>query len=87
MIQKIPALTEQDLLVDFTLHNFPTSLLNEFMEKIVKPYYKSNLNAALQDTLLKEIAEQDFVLSHITHIRSVNRRNAKRKCRRWKRNG
>jgi len=63
--------TEDDLLLDLTFHGVPASLLTEFAEKIVKPYYRGNMNAAIQDLLHKTIAEQDFVLSHITHIRSA----------------
>ena len=63
--------TEEDLLVDLTLHNFPASLLTEFAEKIVRPYYKANMNAAVQDLIQKTIAEQDFIQSHITHVRTV----------------
>jgi len=66
--------TESDLLVDSTFHNVPASLLTEFAEKIVRPYYNGNLNSAIQDLINKTIAEQDFVLSHITHIRSGNNR-------------
>jgi len=66
--------TEDDLLVDLTFHNIPASLLTEFAEKIVRPYYAGNMNAAIQDLLHKTLAEQDFVLSHITHIRSGNNR-------------
>ena len=61
--------TENDLLLDLTFHSVPAFLLSEFAEKIVKPYYKGNINAAIQDLLHKTIAEQDLVLSHITHIR------------------
>jgi len=64
--------TEDDMLVDLTFHNVPVSLLAEFAEKIVRPYYSDNLNAAIQDLIHKAIAEQDFVLSHITHVRSGN---------------
>jgi hypothetical protein len=60
--------TENDLLVDLTFHNFPASLLTEFVEQIVRPYYKGNLNAAIQDLLNKALAEQDFVFSRITHV-------------------
>jgi len=61
---------EEDLLVDLTFHNVPASLLTEFAEKIVRPYYQGNMNAAIQDLLHKTIAEQDFLLSHITHVRA-----------------
>ena len=62
--------TEEVLLVDLTFHNVPASILTEFAEKIVRPYYNGNLNAAIQDLIHKAIAEQDFVLSHITHVRN-----------------
>jgi hypothetical protein len=62
---------EEDLLVDLTLHKVPASLLTEFAEKIVNPYYQGNLNRAIQDLIQKALAEQDFLLSHITHVKSV----------------
>jgi len=64
--------TENDLLLDLTFHSVPASLLSEFAEKIVKPYYNGNLNAAIQDLLHKTLAEHDFVQSHITHIKSCD---------------
>jgi hypothetical protein len=71
MEKKIVLPTEQDLLIDLTFHNVPASLLSDFAEKIVRPYYNGNLNVAVQDLLHKALAEQDFVLSRITHIRKV----------------
>ncbi len=62
--------TEEDLLVDLTFHGVPASLITEFAEKIVRPYYNGNLNAAFQDLIQKTLSEQDLVLSHITHIRT-----------------
>ena len=62
--------TEEDLLVDLTFHNVPASILTEFAEKIVRPYFNGNLNAAIQDLIKKALSEQDFVLSHITHVRN-----------------
>jgi hypothetical protein len=62
--------TEDDLLIDLTFHNIPAYLLSEFAEKIVYPYYNSNLSAAIQDLILKALTEQDFVHSHITHIKA-----------------
>ena len=61
---------EDDILVDLTLHRVPASLLSEFAEKIVRPYYQGNMNAAIQDLFHKTIAEQDFLLSHITHVKA-----------------
>ena len=61
---------EEDLLVDLTFHKVPASLLTEFAEKIVNPYYQGGLNMAVQDLIQKALAEQEFVLSHITHVRN-----------------
>jgi hypothetical protein len=64
--------TEEGLLVDLTFNKVPASLLSEFAEKIVRPYYQGNMNAAIQDLFHKAIEEQDSVFTHITHIRSQN---------------
>jgi hypothetical protein len=45
--------TEDDLIVDLTLHGFPATLLTEFAEKIVRPYYHGNLNQALKELMEK----------------------------------
>ncbi len=65
----LPLTLENDFPVDLTLHKVPASLLTEFAEKIVKTYYSGNLNRAVQDLLQKTLAQQDFVLSHVTHVR------------------
>ena len=62
--------TEEDLLVDLTFHGVPALLISDFAEKIVRPYFNGNLNATIQDLIHKALAEQDFVLSHITHVRN-----------------
>jgi hypothetical protein len=62
---------ENDFPVDLTLHKVPASLLTEFSEEIVRPYFKGNLNVAVQELLRKALAEQDFVFSHITAIREA----------------
>jgi hypothetical protein len=56
--------TEDDLIVDLTFHNVPASLLTEFAQKIVRPHYAGNMNAAIQDLIHKALAEQELVLSH-----------------------
>ncbi|HTY75242.1 MAG TPA: hypothetical protein VMD05_06725 [Candidatus Nanoarchaeia archaeon] len=61
--------TEDDLLEDLAFHNVPCSLLIEFSEKIVQPYYHGNLTQAIKDLLQKSLSEQAFVLSHITNAR------------------
>ena len=62
--------SEEDLLVDLTFHEVSAMLISEFAEKIVRPCYSGNLNSAIQDLIHKALSEQDFVLSHITHVRN-----------------
>jgi len=61
---------QEDFEVDLTLHDVPASLVAEFAEKIVRPYYGGNLNAAIQDLISKSLADQEFVHSHITHVKN-----------------
>jgi hypothetical protein len=61
---------EEGFEVNLTLHDFPATLLTEFAESVVGPYYDGNLNAAIQDLMQKTLAEQEFVHSHITMVRS-----------------
>jgi hypothetical protein len=56
--------------VELTFKNVPAPLLAEFAEKIVRPYYQGNINAAIQGLLHKAIAEQDFLLLHINHVKA-----------------
>jgi hypothetical protein len=72
--KKQAILAEEDFVVNLTLHDFPASLLTEFSEKIVSPYYEGNLNAALQDLVQKVLTEQEFVHSHITMVRPDSNR-------------
>ncbi len=62
-------MTEEELSLDLTLHDVPASLVAEFAQKIVRPYYNGNLNGAIQDLINKVLSEQDYVYSHITHVR------------------
>jgi hypothetical protein len=54
-----------ELLIDFTVHNLPVEVLNEFATTIVKPYYLGNLKAAIVDLMEKAIVEQDFIQKHV----------------------
>jgi len=66
------ATAENHDLADLTFHNVPAALINEFNEQIVKPYFKGNINKAIQDLIHKTLAEQEFVHSHITYIRKCD---------------
>ena len=56
---------EQDLLVSLKLHNFPAELLREFAVKIVKPYFKGNINEALRNLMQSAIDEETLVAQAI----------------------
>jgi hypothetical protein len=56
---------EQDLLVSLKLHNFPAELLREFAVKIVKPYFKGNINEALRNLMQRAIDEETLVTQAI----------------------
>ena len=64
------SMMENGFLVDLTVHSVPASMFTEFNERIVKPYFKGNVNFAIQDLIQKALAEQEFVHSHITHLRN-----------------
>jgi len=49
---------EEDLQIDLTFHNFSVSLLTEFAERIVKPYFKGNTTQAIQTLMEKALAEE-----------------------------
>ena len=61
MVEKYSVTTEEDLLVDLTFHGFPASLLKDFALKIVKPYFKGNMNEAIKSLMEKAITEESLV--------------------------
>jgi len=66
MKKKIAVLaTEDDLSVDLTLHDFSATLLTEFAESIVRPYFKGNISDAIKDLIQKAVREENFVRSHV----------------------
>ena len=54
-------LTETDLLVSLTLHNFPAEMLKDFAQEIVKPYFGGNLNQALRTLMENAINEEKLI--------------------------
>ena len=57
------AANKNDLSVDLTFHGLSASLVSEFAEKIVKPYYNNNLTDAFQDLICKALAELEGSLT------------------------
>ena len=69
-LTKIAVLTsEDDLSVDLTLHDFSATLLADFVEKIVRPYYSGNMNAAVKDLMQKAVKEETFILSRVKLVK------------------
>jgi hypothetical protein len=52
---------EEDLLVDLTFHDFSAILLKDFALKIVKPYFKGNINQAIKMLMEKAITEETLL--------------------------
>lgn len=73
MKKKVAVLaTEDDLSVDLILHDFSATLLAEFAEKIVRPYYSGNMSDAVKDLMQKAVGEEEFVFSHVKLVKSGN---------------
>jgi hypothetical protein len=73
-MKKIAVLTtEDDLSVDLTLHDFSATLLTEFAERIVKPYYAGNISDAVKDLMQKAVKEEQFVLGHMKLVKSCDK--------------
>ena len=53
--------SQEDLLVSLTLHNFSAEMLKEFAIKIVKPYFGGNVNEAVRKLMEKAIAEETLL--------------------------
>jgi hypothetical protein len=74
MKKKVAVLTtEDDLSVDLILHDFSATLLTEFAEKIIRPYYSGNISDAVKDLIQKAIREEKFVLSHVKLVKSQDK--------------
>lgn len=50
--------SEDDLHVDLTIHDVSASLLKEFAERIIKPYYPGGVSEAIKDLIGKAILEE-----------------------------
>jgi hypothetical protein len=57
----------QDLNVDLVFHGFSANTLQGFVTKIVKPYFKGNLNQAVQVLMEKALTEENLFKQTIKH--------------------
>ena len=55
----------KEILIDFTLHKFSVTLLSQFTQKIVNPYYNGNFNKAVTELLANSIREEELFLKQI----------------------
>jgi hypothetical protein len=58
--------SEDDLFVDLTIHDVSASLLKEFSEKVIRPYYEGGVSEAIKDLIRKAISEYDVKNSEPT---------------------
>jgi hypothetical protein len=63
------AVYEEDLLISLTFHNFSAEMLREFAAKIVKPYFRGNINEAVRCLMQKAIDEEALISQAIEHRR------------------
>jgi hypothetical protein len=61
------AVYEEDLMVSLTFHNFSAEMLREFAAKIVKPYFRGNINEAVRCLMQKAIDEESLTTQAIEH--------------------
>jgi hypothetical protein len=59
-VTQTQTVTEDDLLVSLTFHNFSAEMLKEFALKIVKPYFAGNVNEAIRNLMQKAIDEENL---------------------------
>jgi hypothetical protein len=63
------AVYEADLMVSLTFHNFSAEMLREFAQKIVKPYFRGNMNEAVRCMMQKAIDEEALTAQAIKRRR------------------
>ena len=57
----------EDIQVDLVFHDFSANTLQEFLTKIVKPYFKGNLNQAVQVLMAKALSEETLFSQAVKH--------------------
>jgi hypothetical protein len=55
----------EDIQVSLTFYNLPAEMLKEFALKIVKPYFRGNMNEAIRCLMQKSIEEETIVAQNI----------------------
>lgn len=61
VVEKSSFMTEQNLPVDLTFHNFLASLLKEFALRIVKPYFNGSVDEAIRSLMEQALTEESLV--------------------------
>ena len=60
-------ITLEDIQIDMVFYNFSANTLQEFMTRIVKPYFKGNLNKAVQTLMEKALTEETLFSQAVKH--------------------
>jgi hypothetical protein len=60
MVEKCSSSAQKDPQVNVTLNGFSQNLLREFALRIVKPYFKCDMNEAIKNLMEKAIIEEEL---------------------------
>jgi hypothetical protein len=58
---------KEDLHVDLIFHSFSANTLQEFVTRIVKPYFKGNVSLAVQMLMEKALTEENLFNETVKH--------------------
>lgn len=59
-------LSGDDLLVSLTIYNVPESLLRQFSQNVIKPYYPGGVSDAIKDLMQKAVNEKQQAVTQTT---------------------
>jgi hypothetical protein len=59
-------LSDDDLLVSLTIYDIPASLLRQFSQNVIKPYYPGGVSDAIKDLMRKAANEKQQAVTQTT---------------------
>jgi hypothetical protein len=59
-------LSDDDLLVSLTIYDVPASLLRQFSQNVIKPYYPGGVSDAIKDLMRKAVNEKQQAVTQNT---------------------
>jgi hypothetical protein len=61
-----PLSDDGDLLVSLTIYDIPASLLRQFSQNVIKPYYPGGVSDAIKDLMRKAANEKQRAVTQTT---------------------